>query len=145
MHGTMVLAKAILCLGRCIMATQHALLHWLVFFPPRPLPPHAPTEVRSCCMRGRTPWCNISQHYHSRPGDRFAVALSLLPCQHQSVLINCTWKDLPVCYSCYNSFHQKMQWTQKIPNIPKRNAKDKIKFFPGVLAGGYLPLQFLVF
>ncbi len=25
MHGTMVFAKALLCLGRCLMATQHAL------------------------------------------------------------------------------------------------------------------------
>ncbi len=25
MHGTMVFAKALLCLGRCLMAAQHAL------------------------------------------------------------------------------------------------------------------------
>ena len=25
MHGTMVFAKALVCLGRCLMATQHAL------------------------------------------------------------------------------------------------------------------------
>ena len=25
MHGTMVFARALLCLGRCLMATQHAL------------------------------------------------------------------------------------------------------------------------
>ncbi len=30
MHGTMVFAKALLCLGRCLMATQHALYYAFV-------------------------------------------------------------------------------------------------------------------
>ncbi len=35
MYGTVVFAKALLCIGQCLMATQHALKHDLYIFCPK--------------------------------------------------------------------------------------------------------------
>ncbi len=57
MNGTMVFAKALLCLGRCLMATQHALcsvIGWLTFVSYKKLP-----NICDACLHESIICCTV--------------------------------------------------------------------------------------